>query len=154
MSGSGSAAVRGHRPTRLILVLVSVAALGLAASACGGGGLTLARQACVHVNDSLRLYDRSVRTSDAAEAARDRTRAIEQLEAALPLAARATSADPQWNPLMTTLEEIGRNSEANLVRALRSQCALAETSGEQAPLIAPSTPSGSGRPTPSTLPGQ
>jgi hypothetical protein len=129
-------------------------ALGLAVSGCGGGGLTLARQACVHVNASLNLYARSLRTSHAAQAARDRTKAIEQLEAALPLAARATSTDPQWNPLMTTLEEIGRNSEANLVRALRSQCAQADSSGEQAPSINPSAPSGSGGPTPSTLPGQ
>jgi hypothetical protein len=152
--GSGLDAVRGRRSPRLLLLLVSAAALGLAVSACGGGGLSLARQACVHVNASLRLYDRSLHNSNAAAAARERTRAIEQLEAALPLAARATSTDPQWNPLMTTLEEIGRNSEANLVRALRSQCELADSSGEQAPVVNPSTPANTGRPTPSTLPGQ
>lgn len=153
MKHSGSAGRCGHRPARVGLVVVPVVSLALLLSACGGGGLTLARQACAHVHTSLRLYERSQHAADAAAAARDRTRAIEQLEAALPLAARATSADPQWNPLMTTLQEIGRNSEGNLVSALRSQCALANTSGEQAPTLT-STPSGGGGPSPSTLPGQ
>jgi hypothetical protein len=136
-----------------LLVVVSMATMAVVASGCSAGGLTLAREACVHVNSSLRLYDRARHTTDAAAAKHDRTLAIEQLEAALPLAARATSADPQWNPLMTTLQEIGRNSEGNLVGALRTQCNLADTSGEQAPALT-STTLGSGRPTPSTLPGQ
>ncbi|MGH9091667.1 MAG: hypothetical protein ACRDZR_09865, partial [Acidimicrobiales bacterium] len=129
-------------------------ALALTLSACGGAGLSLARQACVHVQASLRLYARAQHTSDAHRAASYRLRAIEQLEVALPLAARATSDDPQWNPLMTTLQEIGRNSEANLVRALRAQCAQADTPNEQAPVVQSTIPGEPAAPTPSTLPGQ
>jgi hypothetical protein len=126
--------------------------LAIILSACGDAGLTLAREACVHVKSSLRLYAAS--ETDTSAAAADRTRAIEQLEVALPLAAQATSADPQWNPLMTTLQEIGRSSEANLVAALRAQCAQADTPNEQAPAV-PSTLPGERAPTsPSTLPGQ
>jgi hypothetical protein len=102
------------------------------------------------VNASIRLYASAEHDTEPGRAASERARAVEQLEAALPLAAQANSADPQWNPLMTTLQEIGRNSEAHLVPALRAQCALADSSDEQAPILN-HTP---GQPTPSTLPGQ
>lgn len=144
----------------------------LALSACGNNGLSLARQACVHVNQSLNLYAKSVHDPNPARSAVQQQRATEQLELALPLASQANSADPQWNPLMTTLQEIGRNSEAHLVAALRAQCTQAAQPNEEAPVVggtpatgrtpAPtsttSTPGGtshpSTRPTPSTLPGQ
>lgn len=129
-------------------------ALALVLGGCGNSGLTLARQACGHVKASIRLYDVGLRAADAGKAARDRTLALEQLESALPLAAQANSADPQWNPLMTTLEEIDRNSEANLLGALRSQCAVADSSGEQTPIIAPTGTVANSQPSPSTLPGQ
>jgi len=135
-----------------LLTVGAAAVLAVTLSACGDAGLTLAREACVHVKSSLRLYAAS--QSDTSAAATDRTRAIEQLEVALPLAAQATSDDPQWNPLMTTLQEIGRNSEANLVDALRAQCAQADTPNEQPPAV-PSTLPGERSPSsPSTLPGQ
>ena len=51
---------------------------------------------------------------------------------------------------MTTLQEIGRNSEAHLVTALHLQCAQAAKSNEQPPIIN-HVP---GQSTPSTLPGQ
>lgn len=117
--------------------------LGLVLSGCGNSGLTLAREACTHVDRSITLYTRSVRESDAQQAGADRTGAIVQLEEALPLAAQATSADPQWNPLMTTLEEAGVNSESHLVAALRAQCTLADSQNEQAPIIVPNGPSSS-----------
>lgn len=104
-------------------------------SACGNNGLTLARQACVHVGASLSLYEKSLRDTNPTRAADQVRKATEQLELALPLAAQANSADPQWNPLMTTLQEIGRNSEANLVAALRAQCTQAAQPNEQAPVI-------------------
>jgi hypothetical protein len=131
--------------------LVAVAVLSGLLSGCGNNGLTLAREACTHVHASLQLYAEAQHQSVVARASADRTRAIEELETALPLAAQATSADPQWNPLMITLQEIGRNSEAHLVEALRLQCDQAAQSNEQAPAVAPRVP---GEPTPSTLPGQ
>jgi hypothetical protein len=152
--GRGLLRLPRRKERRIALPATGVAALVLAVtlSACGGAGLTLAREACVHVKASLRLYAASMTGTE--QAANDRTRAIEQLEVALPLAAQATSDDPQWNPLMTTLEEIGRHSEGNLVAALRAQCSQADTPNEQAPVI-PSTLPGERTPSsPSTLPGQ
>lgn len=127
--------------------------------ACGNDGLSLARQACVHVDASIRLYNKAQHASSPAKAAGQEHRATQDLEAALPLAAQANSADPQWNPLMTTLQEVGRNSEGNLLTALRAQCSQAAQPNEQAPAVTPQ-PSGltgtpaTTPPTPSTLPGQ
>lgn len=130
--------------------LVVLASLGLLLSSCGNDGLTLARQACGYVTTSIRLYTDAEHEPNPAKAAALRTRATVALETALPLAAQANSADGQWNPLMTTLQEVGRNSEANLITALRRQCAQAAMTNEQPP--APNHIPG--QPTPSTLPGQ
>jgi hypothetical protein len=56
---------------------------------------------------------------------RDLRRASDELQAAEPLAAAATSADGQWNALMTTLNETGQVDEGQLISALRAQCAVA-----------------------------
>jgi hypothetical protein len=156
VDGLGPAARRGRAERRAAVASVVVAgvALSLVLSACSGSGDTLAREACVHVKESISLYTAAEHSSDAARAASERTRAVEQLETALPLAAQANSADPQWNPLMTTLQEIGRNSEAHLIDALRAQCALADTNNEQAPVITSTVPGEQTASTPSTLPGQ
>jgi hypothetical protein len=91
------------------------------AGACSSSGVTLARQACVHVDASIKLYTRAEHEASTTSR-RDVTRATQQLEAALPLAAQANSADPAFNPLMTTLQEMGRTSEGELIPALRAQC--------------------------------
>lgn len=113
------------------MALALCAAAGLALSACSGSGTSLARQACAHVETSIRLYVQAEHAADLATARRKATEAIGQLEQAEQLAAQANSADPAFNPLMTTLQEIGRTSEANLIPALRAQCAAAQnpTSG-------------------------
>jgi hypothetical protein len=156
MRRPGPAGDGGHRRRRgaVLGVAAGAAAVVLTLSACGDAGLSLARQACVHVDASLRLYAEAQHTHGGRQADNERVRAIEQLEVALPLAARATSDDPQWNPLMTTLQEIGRNAEANLVQALRAQCAQADTPNEQAPVVQSTIPGEPSAPTPSTLPGQ
>ncbi|MGH9108768.1 MAG: hypothetical protein ACRDY3_04750 [Acidimicrobiales bacterium] len=153
------------------VLAAAVAVMALLLTSCTNEGLALARQACAHVDASLQLYHRASRDPDPAAAAAQRHRATEELEAALPLAAAANSSDPQWNPLMTTLQELGRNSEAHLVTALRAQCTQAAQPNEQAPVVAPvpppTTPTGppttptsppttpTGPPsTPATLPGQ
>ncbi|HVX20278.1 MAG TPA: hypothetical protein VHB02_02910 [Acidimicrobiales bacterium] len=130
--------------------LVALASLSLVLSSCGNDGLRLARQACGYVTTSIRLYSAAEHDPDPAKAAALRTRATVALEKALPLAAQANSADGQWNPLMTTLQEVGRNSEANLVTALKRQCAQAARANEQPPAVN-NIP---GQPSPSTLPGQ
>ena len=139
--------------------VAALVSLSILLAACGNDGLTLARQACSYVTTSLRQYDEAQHTQDPQRAAALRTKSIVGLETALPLAAKANSADGQWNPLMTTLQEVGRNSESNLVTALKAQCAQAAKSNEQAPAInnVPGRPSPStlpGQPTPSTLPGR
>ncbi len=93
---------------------------------CSNAGESLAQQACVHISKSIRLYTQAEHAPAAARAQAKANEAVGQLEKALPLAAQANSADPVFNPLMTTLQEIGRTSEANLIPALRAQCAAAD----------------------------
>jgi len=134
--------------------MVPVVAVGVAvallAAGCGNNGQALARQACVHVNESIALYREATRIADSSKADSLRTKAVEQLELALPLAARATSADPQWNPLMTTLEESGFNTESHLIPALHTQCQLADSQNEQAPVVAPNGSTGTTAPAPTS----
>lgn len=93
-------------------------------SSCSNAGASLAHQACVHIARSIHLYSQAEHATATAAQAKA-SEAAGQLEKALPLAAQANSADPAYNPLMTTLQEIGRTSEANLIPALRAQCAAA-----------------------------
>lgn len=104
---------------------VAAGGVALLLSGCSNAGDSLARQACVHVGASIRLYTQAEHDADTSVARHKANQAIGQLEAALPLAAQADSADPAYNPLMTTLQEIGRTSESNLIPALRAQCSAA-----------------------------
>lgn len=92
---------------------------------CSNSGASLAKQACVHVDASIRLYTQAEHDSNSSTARKKAYEAVAQLDLAEPIAAQANSADPAFNPLMTTLQEIGRTSEANLIPALRAQCAAA-----------------------------
>jgi hypothetical protein len=66
---------------------------------------------------------------------------MQYLEAALPYAARANSSNPQWNPLMTTLEQAGTITESNLIPALRAQCAAGLHAGSNVPPVTAPVPS-------------
>lgn len=143
-----------RRRVTMASVVVAAGALAVVLSGCGGSGQVLAQEACAHVHRSIRLYTEAEHQPDPARASAERARAVVQLEAAEPLAAMANSDDPQWNPLMTTLQEIGRDSEANLVAALQAQCATAGGSEEANPATPSSVPGQPAAPTPSTLPGQ
>jgi len=104
------------------------AGFALALSACSEqSGVDLARQACGHVHQSIKAYEFAIHSQDAAVRASDFRRAAVELQEAEPLAASATSADGQWNALMTTLNEIGQVDEGHLIRALEAQCAVAES---------------------------
>ena len=97
-------------------------------SACGDGGEDLARQACVHVNRSVRYYEASVKPNVPPKVSdRLRTQADAELRAALPLAAQANSADGSMNSLMTTISESATVDEAHLIPALKGQCAVVDT---------------------------
>lgn len=126
-TGRRAVFVGPNRRAKAIAALVGLlGAAGFALSACSSDGTSLALQACAHVDRSIKLYTEAQHSSNPAEANRDANEAVVQLEAAEPLAAAANSADPAFNPLMTTLQEIGRTSEANLIQALEAQCAAAE----------------------------
>lgn len=118
-------------------------ALGLLLAACSNDGLTLARQACTYVDRSIRLYSLALKEQNAVTADAERRQAMIELETAIPLAAQANSADPQWNPLMTTLQESRRNELSNLIPALRAQCHQASLPNEQAP-VPNNVPTGGG----------
>lgn len=102
--------------------------LGTLLSACGDNGITLAKQACTHVNRSLSLLSESDGQVGQADAARLKERAYVELLTALPIAAQAASHDAQWQALMTTISEGNRVPETMLVSALTAQCKVADSS--------------------------
>jgi hypothetical protein len=119
--------------------LAGVAAVGL--SGCSNAhALSLVRQACIHVERSLSLYEQSGRASSPRVQQADAAAALLQLQEALPLAASAAGENAQWQAFSTTLSESSRVPESDLVSALRQQCADVSTGGQ-----GPSTP-------PTTLP--
>jgi hypothetical protein len=116
---------------RRSLIGLGATAVGavLCLSACGQqSGESLARQACTHVDLSVRDYEQSTNVGvSASQAATLRTKASAELRAALPLAAAATSDDGNLNTLMTTISEGATVDEAHLVPALKGQCKTINT---------------------------
>jgi hypothetical protein len=121
--------VQKHRARSLTGLGAAAVVAVLALSGCGQqGGLSLARQACVHVNRSLHDYTlASARTTSPSAAATLRTEADQELRLALPLAAQANSADGSWNSLMTAISEINTVDEGHLMPSLKAQCEVADT---------------------------
>ncbi len=128
---------RRLRAARILVVAVAVlASSALLLSACSNAGSSLAEEACVHVDASIHLYTEAEHAKSTSAARAKVYRATNELSQALPLAARANSADPAFNPLMTTLQEIGRTSESNLIPALRAQCEAAQNPTSASPVPA------------------
>ena len=125
------------RPAHLGAALAA-ATSAFALSGCGSAdGQALALQACAHVDRSLALYAASLKASSPAVSHREQAQAYDQLRAALPLAAMATSNDGRWNALMTTISESARVQEALLTTALRDQCEVAENKGPYSTAVPP-----------------
>jgi predicted pyridoxine 5'-phosphate oxidase superfamily flavin-nucleotide-binding protein len=137
-----------HR--RLVPATVLVVGLGgaILLSGCSQqGGLDLARQACTHVDRSIHLY-KEAEATDLQSTARTRLQqAYNELRAALPLAAAATSDDGRWNALMTAISESARVNEAQLITALQDECAVAAGSQTAAPNPMPAPSSTTPTPT-------
>jgi len=136
----------GRRRLRPALGLpVVLVAAGFGLSACSQqNGVTLARQACVHVHKSVVEYRHSLEPGvTSADQTHLQTEAYTQLRDALPLAAAATSDDGSWNALMTALDESNTVDEAHLVPSLLGQCAVADANVNVNP-DNPQSPSGSG----------
>jgi hypothetical protein len=106
-----------------------LAAIGLQGCA-NSDALGLVRQACVHVQRSLVLYQQSTTAASPGVAQAEGTGALDQLRAALPLAATAAGENAQWDALETTLSESSRVPESDLVRALQAQCADVASGGQ------------------------
>ncbi|HLG68780.1 MAG TPA: hypothetical protein VKV36_13040 [Acidimicrobiales bacterium] len=122
---------RGARSAALVVI-----AVGALASACGTpSGDALAQRACAHVDRSLHLYREAQQTRDPRQALAWRNQALDELRAALPLAAQATSSsNGQWVALETTISESARVDEGELLVALRQECAAVDNQqGETAP---------------------
>jgi hypothetical protein len=108
-------------------VTFAVLALGSLAivAGCGGNSDSKAKQACQHVERSLRLYAQAASNPDPAGADRERADALVELRTALPLAAVAAAGSGQWEALRTTLSESPNVEEGRLVPALTQQCQTA-----------------------------
>jgi hypothetical protein len=92
---------------------------------CGSNSDSKAKQACQHVERSLRLYAQAASTADPAVADRERADALIELRTALPLASVAAAGSGQWEALRTTLSESPNVDEGRLVYALSQQCQTA-----------------------------
>ena len=108
---------------------LALLAASLSLGGCGNqqAGDALALQACTHVEHSLTLYAEAEKTASAHQALAEVDQAYHELRAALPLAARATSANGQWIALETTISESARVAEGQLLGALQKECAVAES---------------------------
>ena len=103
--------------------MIATLAVAVGASACGSGAATAqARTACVRVNESLRLFHESEKSSTPQETQALVNEAQGKLLSALAPAAQATSADGSFNSLMTTIQEADRVPEKYLVQSLERQC--------------------------------
>jgi hypothetical protein len=130
---------------RVVLASVVVVASAIVFAACSeSSGLGLARQACGDVHLSIVSYEAGMHASNRSTTSHDLKRATVELQKAEPLAAAATSADGQWNALMTTLNELGQVDEGHLISALRAQCAVANSSQLELPNGPGPLPSGPG----------
>ncbi|MGH2928338.1 MAG: hypothetical protein ACRDL8_09060 [Solirubrobacteraceae bacterium] len=103
-------------------------------SSCSNGGSSLALEACTHVHASIRLYTQAVTSQTSSTRNAKVVAATGELNTALQYAAQANSANPSFNPLMTTLQEAGRTAESDLVPALEAQCAAAAGKTAGSPL--------------------
>jgi hypothetical protein len=81
----------------------------------------LAKQACSHVELGL-AAERKASSANRAQATRLEAEALDQVRAALPLAAVAAGEDTSWQALDATLSESNRVPLHYLVGALGAQC--------------------------------
>ena len=92
---------------------------------CSSNADSQAKQACQHVERSLRLYAQATSNPNPAAADQERVAALVELRTALPLASVAAAGSGQWEALRTTLSESPNIDEGRLVPALTQQCQTA-----------------------------
>ena len=137
---------RGHLPAgRAAGAAGASLALALVLAGCANqDGVSLARQACRHVDRSLALYRTSLQDEGAQASGVHRQEAMAQLRQALPLASGAAGDAGEFQGLMSTLAESDHLPESLLVHALSAQCAAAQSNGVS---VAPATTGGDTPPT-------
>jgi len=85
-----------------------------------------ARKACGFVGEALKI-SKQAQAATGAEQTRLANNAMATLIRATPFAARATSADGQWNALQTTIGEAQRVPITDLAPSLRRICQVANS---------------------------
>lgn len=105
-------------------MLVPLSSLAVLAG-CSSNADSQAKQACQHVERSLRLYAQAAANPNPAAADQERVAALVELRTALPLASVAAAGSGQWEALRTTLSESPNVDESRLVPALTQQCQTA-----------------------------
>jgi hypothetical protein len=118
------------RLARAAVALTAILAAAAGLSACGtGSAVASARASCVYVGRALVLEGRARAPGiPASRRAELESGALATLLKGTPEAARATSQDGSWNPLMTTINEAERVPLADLVPTLRRMCRIANSS--------------------------
>ena len=98
-------------------------------ASCGtGGAVSEAKLACVYVHRSLNIQQQSESsTLTPSRRLSLENRAIAEMVRATPYAARATSMDGSWNPLMTTIGEVQRVPISDLAASLTRLCKVADS---------------------------
>ena len=113
---------------RAALILALVASSLLLASCGTGGAVSEAKLACVHVQRSLEIQRQSEEpTLSTSRRVALENLAIAEMVRATPYAARATSMDGSWNPLMTTIGEAQRVPLGDLAASLTRLCKVADS---------------------------
>jgi hypothetical protein len=112
------------RPWRITAAVLALSSLTFLAS-CSSSSDAQAKQACQHVERSLRLYAQAASNPDPVAANQQRVDALVELRTALPLASVAAAGSGQWEALRTTLSESPNVEEGRLVPALTQQCQTA-----------------------------
>jgi hypothetical protein len=100
---------------------------GLLVAGCGtGAGVSEARKACGFVTQALNIA-KQAQSATGATQVRLENNAMATLIRATPFAARATSADGQWNALQTTIGEAQRVPIVDLAPSLKRICQVANS---------------------------
>jgi hypothetical protein len=113
--------------SRRVGICATLFLAGTLLAGCGtSAGVAEARHACSYVAQALKLEQRAKSLSGSAQA-QMQSDAMATLIRGNSYAARATSADGQWNALQTTIGEAQRVPISDLAPSLRRICQVANS---------------------------
>ncbi|MGA3216477.1 MAG: hypothetical protein ABSD97_12415 [Acidimicrobiales bacterium] len=118
-TGSANRPAWSHLAAAFIVLAIGCSA---ALTGCSGqDSQALADQACSHIERGLTAAHKTA--TSPAQARQLQTEALDQIRAAVPLAAEAAGEDTTWQALEATLSESSRVPLHYLLPALAAQCA-------------------------------